>query len=218
MPKRKDLKRLVRGRMHKTGESYTTARMRIVGRRASSRRSEAELAGMSDEAVRAKTGRTWREWVRELDAVEAVKLSHGDIARHVAASYELSSWWTQTVTVGYERIRGLREIGQRRDGGFEAHKSKTFAVPVSRLYRAVRFKRARQRWLPDIDPVVRAVTAEQSMRASWPDGTSVQFQFVAKGLRKSQVVIQHVGLNSREDVDRKKAYWTERLSALASIL
>ena len=48
--------------------------------------------------------------------------------------YKVPGWWAQTVTVGYERIKGLRAVGQRRDGTFEANKSRTFAVPLARLY------------------------------------------------------------------------------------
>ena len=67
MPKNKDLKRQVRARMHKTGESYTAARSQVVGRSAGGGRSAREtrdlaaIAGMSDAAVKAKTDRTWKQ-------------------------------------------------------------------------------------------------------------------------------------------------------------
>ena len=125
----------------------------------------AALAGMSDEAVRAKTGRTWSQWVRALDDVDAATMPHREIARHVRENYEgVSGWWAQTVAVGYERIRGLREIGQRRGGGYDANKSKTFAVPVSRLYRAFSVKRTRERWLADVELRIRTSTVDKSMR------------------------------------------------------
>ena len=58
MPKNKDLKRLARSRMRKTGESYTTARAQLLHKK--NRPSPtvvpesefASLTGMSDEAVR----------------------------------------------------------------------------------------------------------------------------------------------------------------------
>jgi uncharacterized protein YndB with AHSA1/START domain len=122
------------------------------------------------------------------------------------------------VTVGYERIRGLREIGQRRSGSFEASKSKTFPVPVGRLYRAFHVARTRARWLPNVDFVVRKATPEKSMRVSWQDGSSVELYFTAKGARKSQVAIQHVRLSSKAEAANRKAYWTERLNALEALL
>jgi hypothetical protein len=217
MPQHKDLKRLVRTRMAKTGESYTAARAQLV-RTSPPAAQFAEIAGMSDAAVQAQTGRTWKQWVSELDAVGSVGLTHRDIAKHVHEAHGVSSWWSQAVTVGYERIRGLREIGQRRDGRYEASKSKTFAVTVSRLYRAFSVKRTRDRWLPGVDLRVRTSIVDKSMRISWPDGTSVHALFVAKGPRKSQLAVQHVGLARKQDGERAKAYWAERFAELAAIL
>jgi hypothetical protein len=217
MPQQKDLKRLVRARMQKTGESYTTARAQVL--RPSTQRNLAELAGKSDDAVRAGTGRDWKQWVSELDAIGAVSMPHREIARHVHESRDVSGWWAQMVTVGYERIRGLREVGQRRDSRtFEANKSKTFAVPLSRLYRAFAHQPTRQRWLPGVELQIRTSTRDKSMRVTWPDGTSVHVYFTPKGAQKSQVAIHHVGLPDRQDVTTRKAYWTERLEALGAVL
>ena len=224
MPQQKDLKRIVRARMKKTGESYTAARAQIVKPSRPSASPEpaenlAELAGMGDDAVRAKTGRDWKGWVRELDAIGAVSMQHGDIARHVHESFDVPGWWSQMVTTGYERIRGLREIGQRRDTRtFEASKSKTFAVPVSRLYRAFAHKPTRERWLPGVALKIRTSTRDKSMRVTWPDGTSVHVYFVPKGPKKSQLAVQHVSLPDRQAVTARKEYWTERLEALKAVL
>ncbi len=69
MPTNKDVKRLVRRRMHKTGEAYTTARTQILKKKNNPLPADyARLAGMSDDAVRAKTGCNWERWVRALDA------------------------------------------------------------------------------------------------------------------------------------------------------
>jgi hypothetical protein len=65
MPKQKDLKRIVRSRMQKTGESYTAARHQILNK---AKPDYAPLAGMSDAAVTKRTGHDWAYWVRTLDA------------------------------------------------------------------------------------------------------------------------------------------------------
>lgn len=220
MPKNKDLKRLVRARMTKTGESYTAARARITksGRRTEPTAGWPELAGTSDETIHEKTGRTWAEWVAALDAIGASAMTHTEIARHVHESHGVPGWWSQTVTVGYERIRGLRATHQRRDGEFEAGKSKTFAVPVSTLYAAFAEKRRRDRWLEGIDLRVRTATKDKSMRITWPDATSVELYFTDKGPAKSAVTVQHRKLASAEAVAQSKAFWAERLAALAETL
>jgi hypothetical protein len=220
MTANKDFKRIVRARMRKTGESYTAARVQLLkGLPAAIAPAQyAALAGYSDAAVKAKTGCNWERWVKALDDKQAHTWSHGEIAAYVHKAYKISGWWSQMVTVGYERIKGLRVIGQRRDGGFEASKSKVMAAPISRLYRAWRDARLRARWLPDVRPVIRTATRNKSMRVTWPDGTRVDVGFLAKGRAKSQVAIQHGRLPDRAAVARTKAYWAERFATLAELL
>jgi len=221
MPIDKDLKKLVRYRMQKTGESYATARMHVLGKKPIPK-NYLELAGMSDEAVAKKTGSTWPQWVAELDRVGAAGMLHREIAEHVDTNWPVGGWWAQTITVGYERIRGLRDVGQRRDGQeastYDANKSKTFAVPVAKLYRAFATQRTRERFLPGIELTIRTSTTDKSMRISWPGGSSVHLYFTDKGPEKSQVQVQQVGLMSKADADTAKRDWHERLNALGRLL
>lgn len=221
MPAQKDLKRIVRSRMEKTGESYTAARRNIVNRKLVAvpppPPDYAAVAGMSDAAIRKNTGRTWAEWLEQLDAFGAKDKPHGEVAEHVY-SLGVPGWWAQSVTVGYERIRGLRAIGQRRSGAWEASKSKTFAVPVETLFDAFANARTRKRWLGDVKLKIRTSTKPKSMRITWDDDTSVDLWFQSKGPAKSTVGVQHVKLTSKEDADARKQYWSERLNALAAVL
>ncbi|HYS53072.1 MAG TPA: SRPBCC domain-containing protein [Thermoanaerobaculia bacterium] len=205
MPKQKDLKRIVRSRMHKTGESYTAARLHIVRKKEGD---FAERAGMSEAAIQRATGRSWAEWVKLLDDAGAISKPHREIAQYVS-SIGTPDWWSQTVTVGYERIRGLRDRGQRRGGGYEASKSKTFAVPVKKLFSAFRK-------LANFD--VRSTTPNKRMRIAWDDGTTVEVMFLSKGDRKSAVAVTHQKLPDKAEAAKMKAWWGERLDALAEVL
>jgi hypothetical protein len=215
MPKQKDLKRLIRSRMKKTSEAYTAARLRVLEKSEPTAR-YAELAGMSDESVSKRTGRTWAQWVRLLDAGKASEKPHREIAEYVS-SLGMPSWWSQTVTVGYERIRGLRDRGQRRGGGYEATKSRTFAVPVERLFDAFAEARVRRRWLgPKV--TVRRATPHKSMRLSWDDGTPVVLGFFSRGAAKSMVAIAHQKLPDRPAAEEMKRVWSERFDRLGRVL
>jgi hypothetical protein len=215
----KDFKRLVRSRMRKTGESYTAARSQLLTKPSPPVPADyATLAGLSDAAIKAGTGCTWERWVKVLDKARAYEWQHREIARHVYENYKISGWWSQGVTTGYERIKGLRAIGQRRGGDFEAAKSKTFAAPLTRLYRAWSVARTRARWLPGVDLKIRSAIRNKSMRITWPDGTSVHLYFAAKGTGKSQVAIQHVKLADRSAQTRMKEFWGERLAGLEDVL
>lgn len=231
MPANKDFKRLVRGRMQKTGEAYTTARAHLLGTRSPARARSpqsaasipesadyAVLGGKSDAILKEKTGCTWERWVKALDRVNAATWPHPKIAKYVQEKYRIPGWWAQTVTVGYERIKGLREVGQRRDGSFEASKSRTFPVPLSRLYRAFNHAPTRARWLPDVDLAVRTAVRDKSMRITWPDHTTVDAWFLDKGERKSQVALAHAKLPDRSAVNRMKQYWAQRLDVLRDLL
>jgi hypothetical protein len=250
MPRNKDLKRLVRARMTRTGEAYTTARAHITRRNAHASNGTAataaavddsviaastgpvapaaqspakpdyeKLAGMRDEIVKEKTGCTWERWVYALDRLGADKLSHREIAALVHDTYKVGPWWTQTVAVGYERIKGLRARGQQRDGSYEASKSRTFNVPVTTLFEAWKDGRTRKRWMDGTKTKVRSATAPKSMRLDWGDGGSiVVVGFISKGPAKSSVAIEHARLPDKETADRIKEYWSERFDALAEVL
>jgi hypothetical protein len=216
MTENKDLKRIVRARMTKTGESYTAARAHIA--KTPRPIDYAKLAGMSSPVIQEKTGCTWEKWVKSLDYHGAEKMSHRDIAKLVSEKYKVPSWWTQTVTVGYERIKGLRARGQRRDGTFEAGKSRTFNVPVQTLYDAWADARTRKRWLDGAEIKIRTATSPKSLRITWSDGNIIAVGFYPKGPDKSSVAVQHPKLPDRATADSLKKYWSERLDDLGRVL
>lgn len=220
MTRNKDLKRLVRARMKKTGEAYTSARAQITRKSTTTPNPKdyAKLAGMSDAVIKQKTGCNWVRWVTALDHHGAEHMSHGEIAKLVSEKYKVPSWWTQAVTVGYERIKGLRARGQRRDGTFEATKSRTFNVPVATLFDAWADASVRKRWLIEANVKVRTATAPKSMRLGWSDGTIIAVGFSPKGRAKSSVAVQHTKLPNRDTAERLKQYWSERLDALGEAL
>jgi uncharacterized protein YndB with AHSA1/START domain len=214
MPKQKDLKRLIRARMKKTGEAYTAARFHLV--RKESAPDHAAKAGLSDASVTKATGRTWAQWVAVLDEANAAEKPHREIARYVS-SLGTPSWWTQMVTVGYERIRGLRERGQLRGGAHAAGKSRTFSVPVETLFDAFANARRRRKWLA-AKIAVRSANPPKRMRVTWEDDTVVVFEFTPKGAKKSAVALAHQKLPDRAAAEAAKKAWSDRLDALGEFL
>src|SRR5215212_4436595 len=106
--------------------------------------------GVSDAAVQRATGKSWDEWLALLDAWQGTTHNHTEIARHVHETYGIDGWWAQNVTVGYERARGMRALHERPDG-FSGNASKTFPVPVERLFAAFVEQDERERWLEGIE-------------------------------------------------------------------
>jgi hypothetical protein len=236
MPATKDFKRLVRARMRKTGEAYTAARAQIINKapRPASPRLTAEfsappappepspadyaaIAGMADDKVKAATGCTWERWVYALDRKKAYELSHRELALLIHEKYKTPSWWTQTVAVGYERIKGLRVKGQQRNGTFQATKSRTFNVAVSELYDAWADAKTRRKWLDGGEVRVRTSSPPKSIRLEI-DGAIIAVGFTAKGGGKSSVAVEQDKLPSREAAAEVKRFWTERFDALGEVL
>jgi hypothetical protein len=215
MPTGKNLKRLVRARMKKTGESYTAARAQVLNKRPDTT-GYAALAGMSDASVKKATGCTWQNWVKALDKMGAAEKPHREIATLVA-SFGTPSWWTQTVTVGYERIRGLRVKGQLRSGAYQTTKSRTVNVPLARLYTAFSDARTRARWL-DAKATIKSASPKKRVRLVWDDGTAAIVGFYTKGPAKSFVAVEHVKLPSQAAAQAKKKAWTEALERLSDLV
>jgi hypothetical protein len=175
-------------------------------------------AQVSDEAVQAKTGKSWPEWLAVLDAAGAERMSHKEIVAVLREEHDIGAWWQQTVAVTYERARGLRAKHEQTDG-YQVSVSKTVAVPLSELFAAWNAAERRAEWLADDALDVHRATEGKSVRAKWrEDGSKVDVYFAAKGTEKSQVSVSHGRLASAEDADRIKALWAERLERLKTYL
>lgn len=219
MTRQRSFKRLVRARMAKTGESYTTARTMIL---AASQPSDAEAPALvaSDDTIRARTGRGWEEWFGLLDSWSATELSHRQISRKVAAELGTDplAWNAQAITASYERARGRREVGQRADG-FAATASKTVAVPVDDLYDAFVQPEHRAEWLTVDRLRPRSGTRPKTARYDWgDDGTRVHVSFSTKSETKSVVSVEHLRLADAESAEEMKQLWRVSLARLRSHL
>jgi hypothetical protein len=217
MTRQKSFKRLVRARMEKTGESYTAARMTLLAAEEPKATSGPTLT-MSDEAIRARTGRGWEAWFDLLDDWGAAERPHKEIARWLREEQGADGWDAQSVTVSYERARGLRAVGERPEG-FSVTAQKTVAVPVERLFDAFVDESLRGRWLPDGALRERTATKPKSARFDWGDGGSrVIVGFTAQGEAKSTVAVEHERLADAEEAERMKAFWRERVATLKEVL
>jgi len=221
----KDFKRLVRARMAKTGESYTAARAQILDKptekpeRVAPKPPDYEaLSGITNRRLKERTGCAWEKWVPMLDHFGAADMRHREIAALVNRKFKINDWWSQAVTVGYERIKGRRAIGQRIDGHYEAGRSRTFGVPVATLFGAWANTRRRNRWLTGTDVTVRTAVEPKSLRLACADGTIVTVWFTSKGAEKSSVAVTHTRLEGKAEADRLRQFWSERLDALGETL
>ena len=172
----------------------------------------AAIMGTSNEAVMRATGKSWAEWLALLDAAGGREMNHKQLVAHLQAHTDVSSWWQQQVTVGYEQSRGLRAKHEMADG-YQISRSRTVAAPIAAVYDAWADEATRARWLPDAAFTVRKATPPKSLRLTWEDGTSVEVALTDKGERTT-VTVQHNKLADAAAAERMKGYWAEALTRL----
>lgn len=173
---------------------------------------------LSSEKLIEATGKDWEEWLELLDRAGAIKRTHTEIARWLTDEQGVPGWWAQSITVGYERARGLREPGQRADG-WSVTASKTVNVPVETLFQALEKESIREQWLPEAELHLRTANAPVSARYDWGDGpTRLIAGFESLGPDKSRIALEHEKLPDSEIAERMKAWWLERVEALKELL
>lgn len=175
MTRARTTKTLIRARMAKTGERYTTARRHVLASAATpdgapaparpvpasgaQRRQEprpqggaAEARGAVSEArVIARTGHDLAYWFRVLDAFGAAAKGHTASARFLRTGHGVDGWYSQAITVLHERARGIRTVNQRVTGVFAFSASKTVAATLEQTRAAFEAARARRAWTRGLD-------------------------------------------------------------------
>jgi uncharacterized protein YndB with AHSA1/START domain len=173
---------------------------------------------MSDIAVKAKTGKNWKDWFAVLDKAGARKMNHQEIVKLVSEKYDVGPWWQQMVTVSYEQARGLREKYQK-PAGYQISVSRTVNAPVAKLYKSFADARSRSSWLSDDGFIVRTKTTDKSLRVTWGDNkSSLEINFYPKAADKTQVVVQHSKLPDAKSSAKMKTYWGKALDRLRTSL
>jgi len=172
----------------------------------------------TDEAVKAKTGRVWDEWFRILDKAGAKKWPHKEIAAHLYSKHKVPAWWAQMVAVGYEHERGLRAKFQNCAGEFSANASRTFAIPVAKIYKAWTDEKLRRRWLPGAKIEITTATPAKSLRAKWAEATRLSVYFYGVGSQKTRIAVDHMKLASSKESLKMKSYWANALNRLEKVL
>lgn len=248
MTRARALKSVIRSRIAKTGERYTTARRHVLAARTATRRgalppaeatpspapSPAATAKgtVSDAKVRERTGHGLDHWFEVLDRFGAVEQGHTRAARHLHQDHGVDGWYSQGITVSYERARGLRVLNQRVDGVFEVSASKVVSARPADVVAAVSRPRRRAAWASAADPdlVAALVAALKSstgfvtradglarFRYRW-GATVVQWYVEPKPGDKSTITVANARLADAAMIETRRAQWRAALAALAAWL
>ncbi len=240
MTRAKALKQVIRARAAKTGERYTTARRHVLkglqpvkGAQGAQRAQSAKSSkgGMSDAASIKRTGHDLPHWFGVLDRFGALEKGHTALARHLHEAHGVDGWYSQGITVAYERERGVRAINQRCDGEFEVSVSKVMNATAKQVVRAFSDARTRAAWITEADATLAAALAKGladkkskgfvirpdglgRFRYKWND-TTVQLYLTPKSKEKISVVVTQMKLPSADSVEVQRGQWKAALGLLA---
>jgi len=171
----------------------------------------------TDATIKARTGRDWQEWCVLLDAEGAMQLDHPGIVAIVERLHPAGGWWSQAVTVGYERLRGKRVLNARIDGSFAANASKTLAASRETVREWVVDERRRKRWAP-AGLTLSTNRSDRTLSLRDAAGHRVQLFLQAKDEARTAVSVEVMKLSSAEEVADTKAVWKTALDTLASLV
>jgi hypothetical protein len=201
--------------MSKTGERYTSARRQVLAKSAD----QPDRQPVANEPPHGPTSRSLPEWFRLLDDWGARDRPHSEIASWLGDEQQVPPWWTQDITVRYERHIGRRVVGQRVDLTFSATGTKTIAVAPDVARAAWTNENIRKQWLPDVRLSHRPNRARVAARFDVNDGEGrLVVSFDPRGESKTTVAIEHEKLPDQATTRRWSAFWRARLSALKELL
>ncbi|HEY7564027.1 MAG TPA: hypothetical protein VIA81_03800 [Acidimicrobiia bacterium] len=215
MTKQESFKDRIRARMEKTGERFTAARRVLIEQasKVSNQRGWVTEPELTDEVILANTGKNWDGWTALLDSWGASAKGHTAIAAHLTDELGVDGWWAQSVTHGYERIKGLRLRYQQHDGTFTANKSKTIRMKQTTLRRMLVTEEGRGDLFPDFQTDLRSGPTAKAIRIAIGPGVA-QFYLEPASEGRVKVTVAHERLGSTEDAELWKKYWSEWLDEL----
>jgi hypothetical protein len=182
---------------------------------AANRQADADKPIMTDEAIKAKTGKDWAQWFKALDKAGAAKLDHKAIAEIARDQLGAGRWYGQMVAVSYEWARGIRVAGQKCDGQFSVSATKVLPVPLPRLFQIATAKQAE--WFPKGSWAETSRTTDKYWRGKWKKDARVSISFAAKG-EKASIAIECSQLADSDAVEKERAAWKKALAKLETLI
>lgn len=246
------LKDAIRTRAKKTGESYTTARRHVLASRPSRpnlslppdekfvaaeapvtppvKEARIPRGEVSNAAAIKRTGHGLDYWFKVLDRF-GTGHGHTKTAEYLYSKHRLPGWYAQSITVTWERARGLRLENQSCTGAFQVSVSRSIAAPVEALVDLINHAGTRKRWLEGVDPSLRkgmedAFAAGKAMelkkrgqarmRYKWLSST-VELRLTANPNGKSTLVADSSALPDADAVAVRREAFGQALDRLRDL-
>ena len=144
-------------------------------------------------------------------------MTHKEIVAFLK-NHEVAPWWQQSITVAYEKARGLR-VQHETPEGFQVSASRTVSAPVEAAYHAWVSDRERLDWLPEDRLIITTRNRNKSVRGTWARGPSrIDVYFYPRESGRTQVSVNHTRLPDAAAAESMKAYWRVAMDRLQAHL
>lgn len=167
----------------------------------------------SEEAVQKATDKGWDEWFTLMDNEGCLEMNHTEMAKLLRDKLVVSAWWSQTITVAYERERGLRKVHERVDG-FSVGRTRTVDVSRDEVWDTLHDPAFLAEWLPDLEITPTSEKPPQRMLGTLPDGTTLEFALDEKPGDRCMISAAQSKIPDEETAAKMKAAWTTRMDWL----
>ncbi len=190
-----------------------------------------KYAGKSDEAVKKATGKSWSEWFKILDSVDAAKMPHKDIVRMLhdkglikkgkgspANRSFNAGWWAQSIVVGYEEKIGRRVFGAKTAGNYTVTVGKTMDwTPdgvLKKWENLVRGKKEFNKVGFEGEPRTSSTKEWRYWKVDLSDKSKLMVGIGPKTDNKSTYSVTMDKLKDEKEVEEWRKYWKEVLTNL----
>ncbi len=193
---------------------------------------------IAEDRVIKATGHGWDHWFSVLDDFGCKAKGHKESAKHLL-DLGVSAWWSQTITIEYEVVNGIRKPSQRSDSKFGLSVQRTINTPVERCWAAFSTKDGLESWLAsgvqisfEVGGVYTSKEGDQCqfkkiehhalIRMTWEHpkhtaGSEVEVEFDDKGDRTT-VRLSHTKIANKSECDDLKAAWGSVMNDLKKTL
>lgn len=192
---------------------------------------------IKDDTVFEKTGKQSKEWFDIINQEGGNAQSHKEIALNLERKYGLSPWWSQEVTVLYEKAVKGRITGATAPGWFEVGVNKTIAISAQAAWKyLVDYKGftwllggeitskedSRDSWsLSDSNDSYQLTTFVPNshirlrwQKKGWDTYSILQIRVTTKGASKCTLTIHQEKLAGATEREEMRGYWKEKLEKL----
>jgi uncharacterized protein YndB with AHSA1/START domain len=202
-----------------------------------SEKGELVLDRISSESLREATGRGWDDWLATLDSAGAADWSHKEIVAYLGREHgeDTSSWWRQSITVGYEQARDKRVVGETADTGFQVGVQRTVAATVPEVWDLitarpevwlgeeafVAFAEGEHYEIPGASGEIRVVKPGDRLRMTWqpeewPAPATLQLTLAETGSGKTAIQAHLEKLPDADAREAMRARWREALERIVA--